>query len=353
MKTNPFFKFATNAYREFYKPISQKIGEKSQIFAAFVLFLSIVNIGAGFMFFFAPIQAVTENTWASALVAIVILVVIEITSIWTFQESIMSIAYEPKKIVGYFLALVAVAILVFNVISTAEGNKETIQAIAHKTKRLETLKTDTLNYTSTYYENKLQQSENKYETQTKETEAYYTPLILQAQQTIAKSESMKNPGDWRKHDNALKAKEMYEKQRENKKNALLLTYQNEQNEIKNTRDSVLHLLNSEIKRQIADSKQNTLKTGNFHYRVGFVLVFLIIVSRALFVYAQIDTAVLVKRKNGKLEIKEQVYDLDNTTEAVMMANYDKIIGQANKDISLNGHDNNTNTEKKYQPTPTN
>ena len=308
MATENYKDFAETSIKEVNTPLFAKIGEHDKKVLGFVYFLSVLNILGGFMFFFAPIKSISDNTFVSVLISVIILLVIESISLISFQESIFAI--NNKKKYGYMLLIFASLILAFNVYSTAEGNRSFIRQLAQKPKEMNMQLSDTISTLDNELFNRISEIKNKYEMLNTAINREYSDKINQCEAEINQSTKDGKVIDWRKNHEATKNKSMLLNNWENQKNQLAENELTESRQLKTYIDSVKNVIYVEQKGQISEVVDTSDKSGQTAYMIGILLVFLIVIVRLIRVLSMIGASNHIKRTSGKIKTITNIHEID-------------------------------------------
>jgi hypothetical protein len=301
--------FAQSSIKEVNTPLFAKIGMQDKIIRGFVLFLSVLNILAGFNFFYAPIKNVSDNGLIAFALALVILIIIETVSLISFQESIFAI--NRKKSYGYLLLLLSIIILIFNVYSTAEGNKNFVKQLATKPQKLKTVLSDTLTVIDTDFAIKSTMINRRFDSLNSSINRDYALKIENLENDI--KTSVDGNGvvvDWRKNHEATKNKSLLLQNWEKQKMSLADAQNYEYKILKQRTDSIKNLIYIDRNSEINEVTETSKETSTVAYLIGIVLVFLIVTVRLIRVLAQIGCSNFTKKTSGKINVITQLHTID-------------------------------------------
>ena len=285
--TNRTENFINSSFDEVDTPIFVKIGNHNKIIKGFVYMLSIVSIIAGFSFWYNPILDITSNSVLAIGISLMILVIIEIASLLSFELSILEIN-RKAQIGGFLLLLFSVIILSFNMYTHAEGNKVLIKRLATKPNELKQGLTDTITILDSDFITKSEQIKSEYAARKDAINRDFAQKLQVIDADIKASfNEVGELVDWRKNNESVKNKSLIIQNFETEKQIILTSERNELQRLTRLTDSLKNFVYLNQKLAINDVQNTADKSGKVAYWMGFILVFLIISVRLIALLSKI------------------------------------------------------------------
>jgi hypothetical protein len=285
--TNRTENFINSSFDEVDTPIFVKIGNHNKIIKGFVYMLSLVSIIAGFSFWYNPILDITSNSGLAVSISLMILIIIEVASLLSFELSILEIN-RKAQIGGFLLLFFSVIILAFNMYTHAEGNKVLIKRLATKPNELKQGLTDTITILDSDFITKSEQIKSDYSVRKEAINRDFKQKIDAIDDDIkAAFDADGNLIDWRKNNESVKNKSLVIQNFEAEKQIILTAEHNELQRLTRLTDSLKNFVYLNQKLAINDVQNTADKSGKVAYWMGFILVFLIISVRLIALLSKI------------------------------------------------------------------